>query len=275
MSDISGTVAGPAIPDAMSKGPVPFQRLRVLFALVVRETGTRFGRSYGGYIWAIAEPIGGIALLTFVFSLALRKPPIGSSFPLFYASGMLPFMIYNNISRSVASAVNTNRGLLRYPVVTALDTVFAKFTLEMVTMIVVATLLFSGIIFFGGLEVRFDPVSVALSGTLAAVLGLGIGTLNCVLYGFFPTWQNFWGVVTRPLVIMSGLFYTFEALPVQVQSVLWYNPVIHIVGLMRAGFYGTYDVSYASPLYVLAFGLIPFVIGAYLLRRHEIALIER
>lgn len=266
MSDISDTVP---------KGPVSFQRLRVLFALVVRETGTRFGRSYGGYLWAIAEPLGGIALLTVAFSLALRKPPIGTNFALFYATGMLPFMLYNNIARSVASAINTNRGLLRYPVVTALDTVFAKLVLEVVTMIVVGTLLFTGLILSFGLEVRFDPVAVALSCLLAAILGLGIGTLNCVLFGFYPTWQNLWGVMTRPLVIMSGLFYTFQALPVQIQSVLWYNPIIHIVGLMRAGFYGTYDASYASPLYVLGFGLVPFVIGAYLLRRHESALIER
>ena len=266
MSDISDTTA---------RARVSFQRLRVLFALVVRETGTRFGRSYGGYIWAIAEPLGGIALLTFAFSLALRRPPIGTNFALFYATGIMPFMLYNNVARSVASAVNTNRGLLRYPVVTALDTVLSKLVLEAVTMIVVGTLLFGGIILFYGLEVRFDPVSVALSCVLAAVLGLGIGTLNCVLYGFFPTWQNFWGVMTRPLVIMSGMFYTFQALPVRAQVVLWYNPIIHIVGLMRAGFYGTYDASYTAPLYVLGFGLIPFVIGAYLLRRHESALIER
>lgn len=279
MSDISDTLGGPGgaagtAPPPATRGPVAFQRLRVLFALVVRETGTRFGKSYGGYFWAVAEPLGGIAMLTFAFGLALRKPPIGTSFALFYASGILPFMLYNNVARSVASAVNTNRGLLRYPVVTALDTVFSKFVLEFVTTLVVGTLLVVGIVLADGLDLRIDPVSIVLSAGLAGMLGLGIGTLNCVLYGFFPTWHNVWGVLTRPLVLASGLFYTFGALPVQAQAVLWYNPMIHVVGLMRAGFYGAYDVSYASPLYVLGFGLVPFVVGAYLLRRHESALVE-
>ena len=49
-----------------------FQRLRVLFAMVVRETGTKFGRSYGGYLWAIAEPLGGILMLTLVASASAR-----------------------------------------------------------------------------------------------------------------------------------------------------------------------------------------------------------
>jgi capsular polysaccharide transport system permease protein len=271
MSDISDTVAkGPVV-----SGPVSFQRLRVLFALVVRETGTRFGRSYGGYVWAIAEPLGGILLLTVAFSLALRKPPLGTSFALFYATGVIPFMLYSNVARSVAGAVVSNRGLLRYPVVTALDTVFAKLVLEVLTMFVVAVLLFFGIVLAYRLEVRFDPAAAALSFALAGLLGLGIGTLNCVLFGFFPTWQNFWKVLTRPLFIMSAMFYLFESLPVWVQDVLWYNPLVHVVGLMRAGFYGTYEADYASPAYVLGFGLVPFVIGAYLLRRHESALIER
>ena len=270
MSDISDTV-----PTTLSAGPVSFQRLRVLFALVVRETGTRFGRSYGGYLWAIAEPLGGIILLTVAFSLALRKPPLGTNFALFYATGVIPFMVYSNIARSVAGAVATNRGLLRYPVVTALDTVFAKLALEFLTMVVVAALLFTGVVLIFDPDVRFDPAAVALSLGLAATLGLGVGTLNCVLFGFFPTWKNFWAVLTRPLFIMSAMFYVFESLPVQVQAVLWYNPLVHIVGLMRSGFYGTYDADYASPLYVLGFALVPFVIGAYLLRRHETALIEQ
>jgi capsular polysaccharide transport system permease protein len=269
MSDISDTV-----PTTVT-GPVSFQRLRVLFALVVRETGTRFGRSSGGYIWAIAEPLGGIILLTVAFSLALRRPPLGTNFALFYATGVIPFMLYSNIARSVAGAVASNRGLLRYPVVTALDTVFAKLVLELLTMVVVAALLFTGVIFFFGLDVRLDPAAMAASVGLAAMLGLGIGTLNCVLFGFFPTWKNFWTVLTRPLFIASAMFYLFESLPVRVQAVLWYNPLVHIVGLMRSGFYGTYEADYASPLYVLGFGLVPFVIGAYLLRRHETALIEQ
>ncbi len=274
MSDISDTMSGPASGTA-PRGPVPFQRLRVLFALVVRETGTKFGRSYGGYLWAIAEPLGGIVLLTLAFGLALRRPPLGTNFALFYATGVIPFMVYGHVSRSVAVAINTNRGLLHYPVVTALDTVFAKLVLEALTMFVVAVLLFAGIILAYRLDVRFDPASAALAFVLAAFLGLGIGTLNCVIIGFFPTWQNFWSVMSRPLLIVSGLFYTFQSLPVGAQAVLWYNPLVHIVGLMRAGFYGTYEADYASPLYVLGFGLVPFVIGAYLLRRHESVLIER
>lgn len=263
----------PAMPGP-HRGPVPFQRLRVLFAMIVRETGTKFGRSYGGYFWAIAEPLGGIVMLTLGFSIALREPPMGNNFALFYATGVIPFMLFSNVSRSVAAAIQTNRGLLRYPVVTPLDTVFSKFILDVLTMFMVAVLLFSGVILFYGLVVDFDAGAAALAFTLAALLGLGLGTLNCVLFGFFPTWKNVWGVLTRPLFLMSGMFYTFQSLPVVVQDVLWWNPLIHVVGLMRAAFYSGYEAEYASPLYVLGISGVLFVIGAYLLRRHASVLIE-
>ena len=86
---------------------------------------------------------------------------------------------------------------------------------------------------------------------MAALLGLGVGTLNCVLIGFFPTWKNVWGVVTRPLFLVSGIFYTYDSVPAAFQHVLWYNPLVHVVGMMRSGFYGVYRDEYISVPYVL------------------------
>ena len=52
---------------------------------------------------------------------------------LFYATGIMPFTMFNTMSEGVAGAVSSNRGLLTYPVVTALDAVFAKFVLNFLT----------------------------------------------------------------------------------------------------------------------------------------------
>lgn len=251
------------------------QRLRVVFALMVREMGTRFGRSAGGYLWALAEPLGGILLLSVAFSLALRKPPLGVSFILFYATGMMPFTMFNTLSRGVGSVIGANRGLLTYPVVGTLDAVFATAALNFLTTGMVAFLLFAGIVMTLGLHVNLALGYVVTAFGLAALLGLGVGTLNAVLFGFFPTWKNIWAVLTRPLFILSGIFYTFETVPASFQQVLWWNPLVHVIALMRAGFYGAYDPQFVSYPYVLGFGLVPFVAGAYLLRRHASFLIEK
>lgn len=253
----------------------PGQRLRVIGALMVRDMGSRFGRASGGYMWAILEPLGGILLLSLAFGLALRNPPLGTSFMLFYATGVVPFSMFNMLSKSVGGAVQSNKGLLSYPVVSLLDAVFAKVALNFVTSLLVATLILGGIITFNGLHVNLDIASALLSVSLAALLGTGIGALNCVLFGFFPTWKNFWGVLTRPLFLLSGVFFTFESVPPAFQKILWWNPLVHVVGLMRAGFYGSYDAGYVSIPYVLGIALATFVLGSYLMRRHASALIEQ
>ena len=256
-------------------GAPRLQHLRVIFALVVREMGTKFGRSAGGYLWAIAEPLGGIVLLAIAFSLALRAPPLGTSFILFYATGTVPFGMFNTMARQVAGAVGSNRGLLAYPVVTALDAVFAKLILNLMTLGLVAVILFTGIVFVFDLHINLDLGAALTAVALAAALGLGVGTVNCVLFGFFPTWKNVWSVLTRPLFIVSGVIFTFESAPANLQAILWWNPVAHVIAVMRAGFYGTYEPQFVSYPYVLGIALGTFAVGAYLLRRHATFLIEQ
>jgi capsular polysaccharide transport system permease protein len=82
-------------------------------------------------------------------------------------------------------------------------------------------------------------------------------------------------VLNRPLFILSGIFFTFEMVPKAFQAVLWWNPIVHIIGVMRSGFYGNYNAAYVSLPYVIGIGLGTFVIGAWLLRRHASALIEQ
>ena len=81
-------------PPPLRTGRPRFQRLRVIAALVLRGMGARNSRSAGGYLWAILEPLGTTLLLALAFSLMLRSPPLGTSFILFYATGILPFRHY-------------------------------------------------------------------------------------------------------------------------------------------------------------------------------------
>ena len=270
-------MSAPVLPGHPSLAPraVPLQRLRVLFALILRDMSAKFGRSVGGYLWAIAEPLGGIVLLAVAFSLALRMPPIGTSFLFFYATGIIPFTLYSDIAASAANAVRGNRGLLNYSVVTPLDAVLAGAILEFLTMGVVALVLFTGIILVDDVTITLEPIRVVRAFVMAAALGIGVGTLNCVLFGFFPTWKNIWGVLTKPLFLVSGVFFTFNSAPPAMQTVLWYNPLSQIIGELRAGFYGSYRADYVSDLYVFGISLSLFVVGAYLLRRHGSYLIEQ
>ncbi len=155
-----------------------------------------------------------------------------------------------------------------------LDAIFAKFALNFMTDFLVAVLLFSGIIWSSDVYVNLDFAAIAGAFVLTSLLGLGVGTLNCVLFGLFPTWKNVWSVLTRPLFLLSGIFFVYESVPTPFQHIVWYNPLVHVIGLMRVGFYGFYQPVYISVPYVLGIAGTCFVVGGYLVRRHASALIE-
>lgn len=262
------------LPPALRPGRPRFQRLRVIVALVLRGMGTKHSRSSGGYLWSVAEPLGSILLLSVLFSLAVRTPPIGQSFLLFYATGVLPFRSFGSMQNAVASAISGNRGLLAYPVVEPMDALISRFVLNFMTDFLVAALLFTGIIWWNQLYVTLDLAAIATAFTLAALLGLGVGSINCVLFGLYPTAKNVWSVMTRPLFILSGVFFIYESVPPNFQHVMWWNPLMQVIGLMRSGFYGTYEAEYVSIPYILAIAGSTFLLGGYLVRRHASALIE-
>lgn len=252
--------------------PAPPRRTgtaRTIAALLLREMSTTYGRSALGYMWAILEPAGGIALMSLVFSYAFRSPQIGTNFPIFFASGMLPFMAYTDTSQKVAVALRFSRALLFYPGVTFIDALAARFLMSVITQTMIAILVLTGIILAFDVRVILDLPALALGFTMAFALGLGIGTLNCYLLTVYSLWERAWAILNRPLFIISCIFFLFDTIPQPYRDWLWWNPLVHIVGQTRSGIYATYDAPYVSTLYVFAISLVTFATGLLLLRRYH------
>ncbi len=245
------------------------QMVRSVSALVLREMSTTYGRSPGGYVWAVLEPVLGTALLTFVFSLAFSSPPLGTSFALFYATGLLPFLMYTDLVTKVMQSIQFSRQLLFYPRVTFLDAIVARFVLALVTNISVMAILFVGIIQLFGLNLILDLPAILSSAAMAASLGLGFGILNCFLMSSFQIWIRVWAILNRPMFIISCIFFLPENLPETYRDILYYNPLVHIVGEMRTGFYPGYEGSYVSHLYVYGFSAVCALLGMALLVKYN------
>ena len=115
-----------------------FKSGRVITALMLREMSTTYGRSPGGYLWAVLEPIGSIAMMTLILEVGLRirAPSLGTNFPLFFATGVMPFMMYQRTQAKVAMSLQFSRALLFYPGVTFVDAILARFFLNVLTQLI-------------------------------------------------------------------------------------------------------------------------------------------
>lgn len=247
---------------------------RTIAALMLREMATTYGRSPGGYLWAVLEPVAAVTVLSLVFSLMLRAPSLGTGFALFYASGYLPFMLFNDVANRMATSIRFSRALLAYPAVTIVDALLARFLLAALTHLLVGAVVLTGILLLTGAQTLLDIPRLLQAAALAAVLGFAVGTLNCYLMAAFPVWERAWQIATRPLFLLSGVLFIFEDLPLFAREILWWNPLFHITGIARAGIYSTYQAGYASATYVLVVAGIALPLGLLLLLRHGRALVQ-
>ena len=256
-------------PMPKAQRPRRFRTGRTVAALVLREMSTTYGRTALGYFWALLEPSAGILLLTLVFSVIASTPPVGTSFALFYASGMLPFMMYLDISNKVSTALRFSQPLLFYPGVTFVDAILARLVLNGLTETMVFFIVVASILIGARLDVIMDFPALLLGLLMTMSLALGVGTMNCFLLSMFPVWERTWAILNRPLFIVSCVVFPFSAIPQPWQDGLWYNPIVHLIGQIRLGIYPTYGGEYVSPLYVFTISGITLALGLAMLRRYK------
>lgn len=262
----------------VSKLSTPSARLsafRAISALMLREMSTRYGRTPGGYIWAMIEPLGMIILLSVAFSLLARAPVLGASFLLFKATGFMILQVFMVLGGQVGNALSFSKPLLRYPRVTWCDALMARFILNALVVFMVTALILLGIVLYEGVDMVLRWSAIIGAVGMTAALGFGIGCLNCFLFIRFPVWSQLWLIVTRPLFLISGVLFLYEDMPPLAQSILWYNPILHLTGLMRTGFYPLYRPDYISIVFVSLCILIPMALGLLLLRRYHRELLNR
>jgi capsular polysaccharide transport system permease protein len=254
---------------------LPFTTSRVVMALMLREMATTYGRKPGGYIWTILEPVAGVAIMTWIFmAVGMRNPSLGTNFAIFYATGLLPFFVFTNVSQRVAQSLRYSSRLLAYPRVTVLDALLARYVLNLLTQFLVAYIVLAGVLFFQETGTQLVLSHIILGFVMAGSLAAGIGLLNCFLMSKFVIWGTFWSIITRPLVFISGVMILVEELPLMWRGYLLWNPLVHVVAEVRSGFFHGYDPSYISPVYVFGVSLVCGVTGLLLLWRFHRDILE-
>ncbi len=249
--------------------------LRAISALALREMATTYGRSPGGWLWAIVEPLAAVALLAFAFSLAFRAPPLGVNFALFYATGLLPYLLFHDVSQKVAASIRFSKPLFSFGAVRYLDALIARFCLNLLTHCLVILLVLSAIIVIFRTGADPNPLGIAVALSMAAALAAGVGTFNCYLFTAFPAWERMWAIATRPLFIISGVVFLFEDVPDQYQFALGLNPLFHVTGAMRAAIYPTYEPGYVSEVFVFGVATALLCLGLMLLDQFHDDLVHK
>jgi ABC-type polysaccharide/polyol phosphate export permease/predicted Zn-dependent protease len=235
---------------------------RVIHALIIRETRTRFGDSTLGYGWALIEPILHILTLSLFFAVLMHgQPPIGTQFFIFYYTGLIPYHVFVHTSSSLTYAVASNGSLLQLPLVSTFDVIVARAFLELATDLLVAVVLLAG---FGALGLGTLPndfTGVAASIAAVWVFACGCGFINAVINAFCKSWDKIWNQVTRILYFISGIFYVPGNMPDWIRNILTWNPVLHAVDWFRSGFFVDYEPHWLDRTFLTSIAVATLLVG--------------
>ncbi len=227
-------------------------QLRVLGAMVMRETLTRFGRHNIGFLWLFVEPmiftLGVTALWTATTSVHGSDLPIVA----FALTGYSSVLLWRNMPGRCIGALLANLSLMYHRNIRVLDVYMARLLLEFGG----ATISFStlGFLFviIGWLAPPEDVLKVAAAWLLITWYG---GSLAILLGAFSQESElveKLWHPVAYLMFPLSGAAFLVAALPPRAQAVVLYLPVVHGVEMLREGWFGAraraiYDLSYLIP----------------------------
>lgn len=236
-------------------------QMRILGAMILRETRATFGSSQIGYLWAIITPAASVAVLVTIFSLIGRQPPFGSSLALFFATGILTLEFYVKLSTTLMHSFDANRALLTYPLIRETDALFARLFLIAFTYLLIMLLFFSALIALGLAGPPHRPEIVLQAFVATAAFGFGLGTINAVILSFWEAWHHVDKVINRPLLFISGVFYVPSLLPPDAVAILEWNPILHLVEWFRIGYYPNYNSPILQTGYPAALAIVTCTIG--------------
>ncbi len=238
----------------------------VVFALIVRELNARFGRFRLGYAWAILEPLALITILSCIRLAIGRSDLAGLPYPVFFASGIMPFLLFQHIVQTCLMSVEANQSLFNYQRVKPSDTVVSRVIIETVITLASGALIFTsmylaGLVFTWNNTLEF-LAAASLCVLFASGLGLGLSVIG-------PLWQEskkIVPVIIRPFFFISGIFFAAGDIPEPYRSYLLWNPLLHVTELIRSSMFAEYQEPQGSFSFLGICTLVSLTLGLMIYR---------
>jgi capsular polysaccharide transport system permease protein len=239
---------------------------RVLYALMMREIITRFGRDNLGVLWLVAEP------MIFTLGVAALWTTAGlshsSSIPIvaFAVTGYSSVLMWRNAASHSSMAVESNKALLYHRSVLVIDVILTRIALEIAGATCSFTLL-SIVFTYVGLMPPPDNLMLVVAGWLMlAWFGTSIALLIGAGTAFSPVVERLWMPAAYLLFPMSGAAFMVEWLPTRLQELVLYLPMVHGVELLREGYFGNVVRTHHDIPYMAECCLVMTLSGLFLMR---------
>lgn len=241
-----------------------------ILVFMLREMKSRYVTTRLGLLWAILDPAAILVMLILLRAVirGRESPMVGASPVEFFFWGVLAFFMFSQPATSTTKAIKSARGLLAYRQITIIDVVVARVLLEWMMLLLVGLLALAFWWLFGNSVAIADPLGVLVYTIALLFLALAYGLLAEVVSELVPDARRIFAMLMRPMLFISGLFFTMDMIPFGAEKYLVWNPVLHLVDLTRGAALGSYH-SPGSLSYAIGFASVLGLVGLAAYRRYR------
>lgn len=244
-----------------------FSRYRYLIKqLVSRDFKTKYKRSVLGVLWSFLNPLLMMTVQYVVFS-TLFKSTI-PNFALYLMIGIVCYNFFNECAGMCLNSITGNASLITkvyvpkyiYPVSKMLSSGI-NLLLSFIPLLIVLLIT----------QVGFSKSMILLPVPIIclAAFSLGIGMVLATMMVFFRDTQFLWSVISMIWMYVTPIIYPESILPQQYLYVFKFNPLYHIIRMVRTMFMD--GVSPEPKAYlisiILSFGTL--IIGSVIFRKNQ------
>lgn len=239
---------------------------RVVWALLMREVITRFGRENLGVLWLIGEPmiftLGVAALWTLGNLHTVSSIPIVA----FAITGYSSVLLWRNTVNRCTSGIQQNLGLLYHRNVRVIDVFVTRILLEMAGATASFITLACIFIAIEWIAPPVDMLTVLFGWLMLVWFGAALAFTLGAATSYSELVERLWHPASYLLFPLSGAAFMVDWLPEAGQRAVLFLPMVHGVEIVREGYFGHvvrthYDVSYMALV-----NLTLTLVGLFLLR---------
>jgi capsular polysaccharide transport system permease protein len=235
---------------------------RLLSAIVVRMWRANSARDPMSYVMMFVTPTILIGVHFWAYLIVFRSGAVlGMPVLPFLIIGIAGWYLFRMMYLQMSIEAMRARNLVMLPGVNMLTILTAKGLEITGTYTIWVGLALCVVTISGGARPPVNLLMVMFYWSLLALSGFGFGLLANAMRDIFPAFNHLLIVVFRIGFWVSGVVFVSEQMSQPIRGVLIWNPLLHIMQLLRSFYFPGYRTQDGNPLYAILFVLTILCVG--------------
>ncbi len=245
----------------------------LLYMLVKRDIITVYKQTIFGPIWFVIQPLLTMLVYIVVFTNIADIPTDEIPPALFYLSGIIMWNFFSDCFNQTSDTFYENASLygkVYFPrviiPVSKIVSVLIKFAVQfLLFLFIYGYLLISSDLIKPNIFIMLLPVLLVIM----AMLSLGMGLFFTSVTAKYRDLKFVITYAVQLLMFATPVIYPVSLLSEKCQTIMFFNPLSHVMESFKYGFLGKGELSLEGLVYAALFALVTLIVGVIAFNRTE------